>query len=102
MLKRPLLSAIVLTVLTFLTGLVADHLPYSKTRDVVTDAITLPGGFVASFIYPEGIHTGYGAQNWGLLVLVSNLAVYVVFWYLCLRMVRLFRRKGKDVPARTA
>ncbi len=99
MLKQPLLSATMLTFLTFLIGLVGNHLPYSKTRDAITDALMLPGGFVAGLVYPEGIHTGRGAPGWAVLAMVSNLFVYAAFWYVCLRVIGHFRRKQQhDEP----
>lgn len=89
--KRRLLLALALGIATsFLIGL-ASHLPYSETRDAITDALTLPGGFIASLVYPEGVHTGKGAPNWGLLAMISNVIVYVVFWYACLEIIARIR-----------
>lgn len=89
LLKRPLFVAFGLGITTsILTGLVASHLPYSTTRDAVTDSLSFPGGFIASLVYPQGVHTGSGAQYWGLLAVISNLTVYVVFWYGCLRIIK--------------
>lgn len=87
MLRRPLLSAMTLTFFTFLMVLVANYLPYSEARDAITDAITLPGGFMASLVYPQGVHTGHGAPYWGLLAAISNLSIYLLFWYACLRTI---------------
>jgi hypothetical protein len=82
--KRQLLLSLVLGVATsFLIGLTR-HLPYTEKRDVVTDALTLPGGLIAGLLYPEGIHTGYGAPKWALLAWTSNVTVYALFWCLCL------------------
>jgi hypothetical protein len=93
MLKRPFLSAVVLTFFTFLISLAVGHLPYSETRDLITDSVMLPGAFVASLVYPEGVHTGHGAPNWGLLVALSNIVVYVLFWYACLKIIGLVHRR---------
>ena len=89
---------------SILIGL-AKHLPYSETRDAITDGLTLPGGFIASLVYPEGIHTGHGAPNWALLAGTSNVIVYVLFWYASQEIiVRIrggrHRHDGSDTPVR--
>lgn len=78
--KRLLLSLVLGIATSFSIGL-TKHLPYSEMRDAVTDGLTWSGGFIASLVYPEGVHTGHGAPNWGLLAMVSNMIVYVLFWY---------------------
>ncbi|HZR33488.1 MAG TPA: hypothetical protein VFA76_16710 [Terriglobales bacterium] len=94
--KRRLLLALVLGIaMSGLIGL-ASHLPYSETRDAITDVLTLPGGFIASLVYPEGVHTGHGAPNWGILTMVSNVIVYVLFWYACLRIIGRIRGRRPD------
>jgi hypothetical protein len=102
MLRRPLALALGLGIATSVLVGAANYLPYSPTRDAVTDALSLPGGFIVSLVYPEGVHTGYGAPNWGLAAAASNLAVYVLLWYVCLRVVRHFRRKDKTGVQPTA
>ena len=94
MLKRPLVFAIALTLFTLTIRLVVDQLPYSKIRDAISDAIALPGGLIAGSVYPQGVHTDHGAPNWGLLAMLSNWVVYILFWYVCLRIIRHFRRKA--------
>jgi hypothetical protein len=92
MLKRPFLSAIALTLCTFMIRLVVDHLPYSKARDLISDTITLPGAVMAGLLYPERYITGHSDPTLGLLSMVSNWVVYILFWYACLRIIRHFRR----------
>src|SRR5205807_8671641 len=48
-----------------LVGLAGDTLPYSRTRDRITDALASPGARIAGLIYPQGVHTGTGARFWG-------------------------------------
>ncbi len=103
--KRRLLLSLALGIATsFFIGL-TKHLPYSETRDAITDGLTLPGGFIASLVYPEGIHTGRGAPNWALLAGASNVIVYVLFWYACLKIIGRVRGSrhrydGGDIPVR--
>ena len=87
--KRIFVLAIGLGVATAaLISLAGNYLPYSATRDAVTDALTRPGGFIASLVYPEGVHTGGGAPTWGFIAMASNAIVYVLFWYVCLKMLQ--------------
>jgi hypothetical protein len=103
--KRRLLLSLALGIATsFLIGL-TKHFPYSETRDAITDALTLPGAFIASLVYPEGIHTGHGAPNWALLAGASNVIVYVLSWYACLTIIGYIRESrhrydGDDMPVR--
>ncbi len=94
MLKRPLLFAIALTLFTFMIRLVVDLLPYSKIRDLIGDAITLPGGLIAGLVYPQRYITGHSDPNWALVSMVSNWIFYILLWYACLRIIRHFRRKA--------
>ena len=99
MLKKPYVTALALGLLTFvLVGLVSRYLPYSRAKMVALDVLTFPGAFVASFFYPQGIHTSYGAPNWGLVVTIANFMVYSIFWFICVITVR-FLRKGKGSPS---
>ena len=94
MLKRPLFLSLVLGIATFIViGVVKTYLPYSEVKDRVIDALTVTGALIAGIAYPQGVHTGSGPSLWGLWVMVANLAVYIVFWYICLQLVRYFRRK---------
>jgi hypothetical protein len=71
---------------SILVGLAATNLPYSRTRDRITDALATPGAVFVGLIYPQGVHTGTGARFWGIAVLTSNFVAYVLFWYACLRL----------------
>jgi hypothetical protein len=68
-------------------------LPYSKARDAIADALSLPGGLLAVLIYPEGVHTGHGAPYWGLVAMLGNWAFYAVFWYLGIKLLKHVRRR---------
>jgi hypothetical protein len=96
--KRLLLSPALGIVMSFSIGL-SKHLPYSETRDAITDGLTLPGGLIAGLVYPEGIHTGHGAPNWALLAGVSNFVVYALFWYACLEIIQRIRGRRRERAA---
>ena len=94
MLKHRLLLALTLGFATqFFVGLAATYLPYSQARNTTVDVLSILGALIAGLVYPQGVHTGGGAPYWGLLVRVSNLFVYVLFWYACIQIVAYFRVK---------
>jgi len=91
--KRPLLLALGLGIATWLLFcLVQSLLPYSYTWGVIKDWLAMPGAFLASFFYPEGIHSDCAA-GWPWLVIFSNIAVYIFVWYGALRVIALLRRR---------
>ena len=94
MLKRPLLIALALGVATsVVVGVANTYLPYSEAKIWVIDAVTVIGARIIGVVYPEGIHgaASFGQAMWVLiLVMVVNLAIYTVFWYVCLRLARIF------------
>src|SRR5690348_8445141 len=91
------LWASLLAVSTFgFLGFVASHLPYSSARDRITDTLATPGALISALIYPQGIHTGNGAPLWGIVVIVSNLVVYGLFWYGCLRLLKYVLARGRQ------
>lgn len=76
-LKRTLLSLS----LGVATGLAISWMPYA-----LSDALAMPGALLASVIWPEGIHTGYGAPGWAIGAVLANVMVYALAWYLILRV----------------
>jgi hypothetical protein len=94
MIVRIFLSA-VLAVITIGAIEALDHLPYSLTRDRITDALSLPGGLIARVFYPAGVHTGSGAPNWGIVAAWSNVLFYLVLWFLVLSLLHFPRSKPK-------
>ena len=91
MLKRSLLLALGLGLVSSVSiGLAGRYFPYSTTRDAITDTLSFPGGLMASLVYPEGVHTGGGAPNWGLLAAFFNFFIYTLFWYLSLQVLRYY------------
>lgn len=108
MLKRPVLFSLAMGFLTWvLIGALKSHVSQSKTTGTIFDALAFPGALVASLVYPEGIHTGHGAPGWAVLVVVSNLILYVLVWYACLKVIGRIRGSrhgydGGDVPVRRA
>lgn len=96
MLKRPLLASVVLAlVTTTLISLLKFVLPYSEKRDQVLDALGAPGSALIAAFYPEGVHTDSGSPFWGIWVVALNLAIYVMFWCVCLLLMRYFRRSDE-------
>ena len=80
--KRSLLIASLLAVVTFLLlGWADKYLPYSETKNRVVDALTIPGGFLASIFYPQGVYTGSGTSPFVYFVLVGNFLFYLLVWY---------------------
>ena len=82
-----LLVSLILGVGTAFAVSALSHLPYSRGRDLVTDTLSLPGGVLASIIYPEGVHTGGGSATWPIVALGGNLLCYTVFWFLVILLV---------------
>ena len=71
-------------------------IPYSETRDELLDAFGAPGAVLIAAFYPEGLHTDSGSAFWGVLVVVLNLTIYMLPWYVLLLLMRYFRRSGRD------
>lgn len=94
-----LLLSFVLGVLT-LFGLGAlNHLPYSPIRDAFSDALTFPGGVIASLFYPEGIHTGRGSPGAAYVAFAGNAVVYALLWFFAIQIVRRIRAGGLAHPS---
>lgn len=98
--KRPLLLALSLGIATsVLTGIANTYLPYSEIKIRITDALTIPGALIAGLAYPEGVHTGHGAPMFGFWAMVANLGIYILFWYVVLRLIGYFRHRGHRADA---
>ena len=97
--KRPLLFSLSLGLLTWvLIGGLKSYLSRSQTVGPIFDALAFPGALVASLVYPEGVHTGHGAPEWALLVVISNLILYTLFWYVCLNILgRIRARRARSL-----
>lgn len=63
-----------------------NRLPYSQTRDTLTDTLTLLGGLVGWVLYPDGVH-GPNASGWAWACVVGNLAFYTLLWMLVLSLI---------------
>jgi hypothetical protein len=72
-----------------------DRLPYSPFRDQVSDALAIPGGFVAAIFYPQGVHTGSGAAAWGLVAYAANVAFYSVAWFVVLVLLSKWQTRNR-------
>lgn len=87
-----LLFSLILGVGTAYVVSALSHLPYSRGRDLVTDTLSLPGGILASIMYPEGVHTGGGSATWPIVAVGGNLLCYTVFWLLVILLILKLRR----------
>jgi len=95
MLKELLLSAALAVVTMALLGLI-DRLPYSTTRDWISDAAGWPAGLVVGLFYPQGIHTGNGSIGAICLGIASFVGFYWLVWFV------LLEGAGKMARLRTA
>ncbi|MGC2743575.1 MAG: hypothetical protein WA672_10335 [Candidatus Angelobacter sp.] len=92
---RKLLRASLSVLLSFATlaGVRAlNHLPYSSTRDAITDALSFPGGLIAWLFYSGGVHGGH-AERWAALAIAGNLFFYALIWFFLLYFLQLWTRK---------
>jgi hypothetical protein len=79
--------AFVLALTTSATiALLATELRNSRAGDYLIEGLALPGAWIASLMYPQGVHTGRGAPLWGAAVIVCNFVVYALFWFACLNV----------------
>lgn len=69
------------------------NLPYSTTRDLITDVLSLPGGILASLFYPQGVHSNGGASGWAWWAFFGNLIFYMLVWFVLLSIY--FSRKSR-------
>jgi hypothetical protein len=103
MMKRRFVRAIISAVMVVLTVLAIhaiQSLPFSHGRDKIVDALSLPGGLIASTLYPQGIHTNGGSSLWPWFAVLFNWLIYWVVWFVVLTMgsqllPKLKRSKGK-------
>lgn len=94
-LRRPIRASLVLAFAsTTAIGLLKFVIPYSEKRDEVLDALGAPGSVLIAKFYSEGVHTDSGGPLWGVWVVLLNFAIYVLFWYVCLLLMRYFRRSN--------
>jgi len=103
LLKRPLLSALLLGFGTSaLIGLLKALPPFSEAKDQFIESLAMPGALLIGLVYPQGVHSeGAWVMLWPLWVLLLNLAIYILVWYLCLLVLRLFLGGGQGTPARS-
>ena len=72
----------------------ATKLPYSHTRDEITDALSVPAVLIAQTVYPEGVHTGRGAPRSGIVFLCSDVLFYTVLWFVVFSIMARKRSPG--------
>ena len=94
-LARDTFLSIVASFLTACAISAIDRLPYSPTRDTMTDALRMPGGFIAGLFYPQGIHTGSGSPHWADVAVAGNLTFYAIIWFVCIRTAFLLIRNDR-------
>jgi hypothetical protein len=76
------------------------YLPYSTARDSAYDALTLPGGLIASIFYPEGIHTGRGSSAAIFVAIAGNIVAYALFWLVVVQVARRIFNVGSSPGGR--
>lgn len=92
---RTSLRALASALLSFITLAVIgamNRLPYSSTRDKITDFLSFPGGFLAWLFYPGGVHGGY-ATRWAGFAIGGNLLFYALVWFVVLYCFQVARKK---------
>ena len=70
-----------------------NYLPYSETRDAVSDALSLPGALLSAPFFPQGVHSSTGAAYWPIVVVLGNVLFYAAIWLAVLALIRRFRRQ---------
>ena len=92
---RDAVFSLVLTLMTLFAIAGVDHLPYSLARNAISDTLAWPGGLIAGFFYPQGVHTGRGSVGWAYVALAGNVAFYTLLWFFLIRMVTAVRQAGQ-------
>jgi len=90
MTKRLLISPLLGYVTCELIGAI-NYLPYSETRDAVSDALRLPGALLSAPFFPQGIHSSVGAAYWPIVAFLGNLLFYAAIWFAALTFLRRLR-----------
>ena len=88
-----------------LIGICATMLPYSHARDEITDALSVPAALITQIFYPEGVHTGKGAPQWGIVFLLSGVLFYTAMWFIVISIVtrkRNRRNRGQEYVKKLA
>ena len=95
-LKRPLPFSLGLGLLTWVLIAVLKHfLSASQALGRIFDTLAYPGALLANLVYPQGLHTGRGSPGWALVVTISNLLLYILIWYLCLKILERLSRNPR-------
>ena len=98
MAKRLLISLLLGYVTCELIGAI-NYLPYSETRDAVSDVLRLPGGLLSAPFFPQGIHSSTGAAYWPIVAFLGNLLFYSAIWFAVLTLLRRIRERQQ--PSRS-
>jgi hypothetical protein len=81
--KKTIVRIVVSILLAFLTvgaiGLM-DKLPYSRSRDVLSDALKFPAYLISGLLAPGGIH-GSHPMLWIYSGVVTLYGTYAVVWF---------------------
>jgi hypothetical protein len=91
---KPIVFSVALGIGTMALISLIELLPYSRLRDMTSDALALPGGLFAGLIYPAGVHTSAGAPLWGWIALSANVVFYIIVWFAILLILRNRRDRG--------
>jgi hypothetical protein len=97
--SRAFLSLLLGAITVACVAVAEKWLPYSSVRDNITDAVSFPGFLIARIFYPEGVHTGGGAPNWGTVFLCSNVIFYGLLWFIILTFANSARARRMASPS---
>src|SRR5438876_1480582 len=81
--------------LAFVTTLLVDAalkwLPYSKARDSIIDAISLPAGAVSGLLFPQGVH-GDHVVVYVVFNVIVHLLIIATFWFGAITLFQYLKR----------
>lgn len=86
---RLLLSAVLAAVTFWIVGLFPDSNDWAY-------AAALPGAYVASLFYPEGIHSDGRVEFYIYIGIVVNFLIYGFVWFGILALAAALRRRGQN------
>lgn len=62
----------------------------------IADIASIPAFLIARIFFPEGVHTGRGAPEWGAVFLVAGVLFYTGLWFVIICL--LTRRRRRERP----
>jgi hypothetical protein len=78
--KRLAVSLILGWLTCYLISL-ANYLPFSASRDAISDALAIPGALISYLLLTISLQTDVGIGTWAKIAFVSNVAFYALLWF---------------------